>query len=91
MQIKVRDISKAPRLVTHHFTLAQRHPVMIISSMKCMLPRDRTKRPRKMSSSVANTQSTIVRNTGLREEPGVRMLERKSPEAPSCEPSELLV
>ncbi len=66
---------------TNHFTLAQRHPVTIIRNTKCTLPRVRMRSARKINMRMASTPSTMCRNTGLRDEPGVRMF-AKRPSSP---------
>ena len=65
----------------HHFTLTQRHPSMTMRNTMCTLPPVRSKSKMKTSSRAMNAASRMRRNVGLRDDPGVRMLEKKPPGA----------
>ena len=76
------NIGEATR--TYHLTLAHKHPSIAISAMMWKFPRVRIRRPKNTQSRRANAPSNRSRKVGLRDEPGVKMLERK-PAAPSSE------
>lgn len=63
---------------THHLTLAHKHPSIPINATKCKLPFVIITNVTSTTSKRANAPSTNIWKVGWREEPGVRMLEKKS-------------
>lgn len=81
-----RRLTSNSDLETHHFTLAHRHSSIPIKATKCRFPFVMTASVTSTNSRNANAPSRMSWNVGWRDDPGVRMLERKSVEARfSCE------
>jgi len=73
-------------LFTHHLMLTQRASVMKSNAIRWRLPPVTMANEPKVRESNARTTSTTSRNVGFRDEPGARMLERKSVVSVSVHP-----
>ena len=66
------------KVFAHHFMLTHRASAIKSSAIKWTFPRVMKTSEPNVRESNARTPSTTSRNVGLRDEPGSRMLEKKS-------------